>query len=259
MIERFTAPAFALFSLLLAACGAGEIEGPQGSARRRDAGPSSGGQYPGDDLPAPPPEDDPPAGEPVDSGAPPPPTDSGGGAPPPPPAEPAAAYPVGPYGLSVGYVMPNITLQGYREGTGTWTSIKLADYFDPSGARAIKGVLVTASAAWCGPCKEEAKQLVDLYGGTYKARGAKFLTALIEDSYRNPARQSTVDAWISYAGTNFDIVADPDSRLFRSGSSLPFNLVFDPRTMKVQKTWSGSDPYATTIPALDTVLVKNGG
>jgi len=155
-------------------------------------------------------------------------------------------------------VVPNLTLQGYREGAGSWTTIKLADYFDPTGARGIKGVLVTASAAWCGPCKEEAKQLVDLYP-TYKTRGAKFLTALIEDSYRNPARQSTVDSWVSFAGTNFDIVADPESRLLRSGSSLPFNLVFDPRTMKVTKTWSGSDPYATNIPALDTVLVTNGG
>jgi hypothetical protein len=168
-------------------------------------------------------------------------------------------YPAGPYGLTTGYVMPNVTLQGYRDGAGTWTSIKLADYFDPSGARGIKGVLVTASAAWCGPCKDEAKQLVELYDGRYKARGAKFLTAMIEDASTNPAKQSTVDLWIAYAGTNFDIVADPDTRLFRSGASLPFNLVFDPRTMKVTKTWSGSDPYATSIPALDTVLTKNGG
>lgn len=243
-------------TLLLAGCMVGEIEGA-GGGTRNDSGASSGGHYPGDDLPDPSSDEPAPPPPPAeDSGAPAPPAESvDSGAPPPPP--PMPSYPPGPYGLSVGYVIPNLTLQGYRDGAGSWTSITLADYFDPTGARGIKGVLVSVAAAWCGPCKEEARQLVDLYGTTYKARGARFLTAMIEDPYRNPAKQSTVDAWITYAGTNFDIVADPESRLFRSGASLPFNVVFDPRTMKVTKTWSGADPYASDIPALDAVIAAN--
>jgi len=266
----------ALFALGLSACVVGEIEGAgTAPSRRRDAGAVSGNVDggSGDDLPpvdeepAPPP---PPSSEPKDAGgAPPPPAaDSGGGAPPPPAADsgggappppPATDYPTGPYGLSVGYVVPNVSLSGYRDATGAWTAISLGEYYDPTGARGVRALLITSSAAWCGPCREEAKDLVDMYSATYKARGAKFLTAMIQDSSSNPAKQSTVDAWITYAGTNFDIVADPSQKLIKSGASLPFNFVVDPRTMKVVKSWSGAEPGATSIPAVDTVLTKNGG
>jgi hypothetical protein len=279
MIERFTAPSIAIVALLLAACVTGEIEGPVGgTTRRRDAGPTSGGttEYPGDDLPdpagddpAPPPPEDPvdsgtnpPPSSPTDSGtAPAPPTDTGTmPAPPPDTAPPPATgdYPSGPYGLSVGSVIPNLSLSGYRDGTGAWTTIKTSDYYDPTGSRGVKGLLITVSAAWCGPCQEEARDLVDIYDSKYRARGAKFLTSMIENSSRGAATQTTVDSWIKMAGTNFDIVADPGAKLL-GGSGLPFNMVVDPRTMKVTKSWSGSDPGMTSIPSLDTVLTKNGG
>ena len=276
MLQRFTIPAFAIFTLSLAACVVGEIEGPAGgTTKRRDSGAASGNTDPaGDDLPDPPPDDQPAPPPPgdvdsgtapaTDSGAPPPPpaTDSGGAPSPPADTAPPPAtgdYPSGPYGLSVGSVIPNLSLNGYRGGTGTWGALKLAEYYDPTGSRGAKGLLITVSAAWCGPCQEEAKDLVDMFSASYKARGAKFLTAMIENTSRNPATQTTVDSWIKMAGTNFDIVADPSAQLLKSGAGLPFNLVVDPRTMKVTKSWSGSDPGATSIPSLDTVLSKNGG
>jgi hypothetical protein len=276
-MNRFTAPAIALFSLSLAACVVGEIEGPAGSStRRRDAGAASGNTtLPGDDLPDPPPDDEPAPPPPSDDAGPPPqdtappPPPSDGGAPPPPadtapppadtaPPPPTGEYPSGPYGLSVGYVIPNASLNGYHSGTGTWGPIKMSEYYDPTGSRGIRGLLVTVSAAWCGPCREEAQDLVDMFPA-YKARGGRFLTAMIENSSRAPATQSTVDSWVSFAGTNFDIVADPSAQLLKSGAGLPFNFVVDPRTMKVTKSWSGSDPGATSIPSLDSVITKNGG
>jgi hypothetical protein len=279
-MSRFTAPATALFALSLAACVVGEIEGPPGSStRRRDAGAASGNTNAGDDLPDPPPDDEPapppPSSEedaapPPQDTAPPPPASDGGAPPPPatdsappPPADTApppstGEYPSGPYGLSVGSVAPNVSLNGYRLGTGAYGPIKMSEYYDPTGARGIRGLLVTVSAAWCGPCREEAQDLVDMFP-TYKARGGRFLTAMIENSSRAPATQSTVDSWISFAGTNFDIVADPSAQLLKSGAGLPFNFVVDPRTMKVTKSWSGSDPGATSIPSLDSVITKNGG
>lgn len=284
MLQRLqvTVLTIAMCSLGLAACVVGEIEGAAGgSTKRRDSGAASGNagddlpDPPADDEPAPPPPSDTDSGTtPADSAAPTPPATDSGGAPPPPPATdsggapsppadtapPATGeYPSGSYGLSLGAVVPNVSLNGYREGTGTWGAIKLSDYYDPTGARGVKGVLITVSASWCGPCQEEARDLVRMFASPYKARGAKFLTAMIENSSRAPATQTTVDSWIKFAGTNFDIVADPSALLLKSGASLPFNLVVDPRTMKVTKSWSGSDSGATSIPSLDTVLSKNGG
>lgn len=265
-----------LLALGLAACVVGDIEGPPGAStkRKRDAGPASGGSdLPGDDLPDPPPGDETPAPPPpssdVDSsapagedvGAPPPPATDSGTAPAPPAdtaPPPTGEYPSGPYGLSAGSVVANLTLNGYRAGTGAWGPMKIAEYYDPTGARGVKGLLITVSAAWCAPCREEAKDLVAMYAPTYKPRGARFLTAMIEDTSRNPATQATVDSWIKMAAINFDIVADPAAQLF-GGTGLPYNFVVDPRTMKITKTWSGSDPGATSVPELDTVLTKNGG
>lgn len=240
-------------------CVVGTIDGEVPSGRRVDGGPSVGGNT-GDDLP---PADDEPA--------PPPPADAGSDAvAPPPPADtgatdtgtketaPPLAYPSGPYGLGTGQILPDLVLSGYHDGTGSWTTVSTRDFYDPTGARGVHALLVVSSAAWCSPCREEAKDLVDLYATTYRARGARFLGAMIESESGAPATRSTVDLWVAYAKTNFDIVADPSQKLFRSGASLPFNFVVDPRTMKIVKAWSGTEPGATSIPEVDAVLEKNG-
>ncbi|MBL8714410.1 MAG: redoxin domain-containing protein [Myxococcales bacterium] len=282
--------AWSLFVLVTPACVVGTIDGPPAPAFQRDGGASHGNDWDAEEDPgAPPPEDEPDAAptkpdtKPADTGggAPPPPSDGGGappppsdggGAPPPPSdsgaadtapppdtAPPSTTYPSGPYGSSVGSTFPNLSFNGYRDGTGSWVPVTMADYYDPTGARGITGVLIIVSASWCGPCQEEAKALPKIYPG-YKARGARFLGGLIEDSYRNPATQKNVDSWIKAFSTNYDMVADGKSSLLPPGSvGIPYSIVVDPRTMKVSKTWSGADPSATSIPQLDTVIAKNGG
>ena len=279
--------AFAASLPLFAGCAVeGFIDGPAVSYRH-DAGPTHGDDPPPDDPPDDPtdtgtagkPDTGGTAPPPPDSGggAPPPPADTGGGAPPPPTDSGAAdtgatdtappdtapppptTYPSGPYGTSVGNVFPNATFSGYRDGTGTWGTLTMQDYYDPDGKRGIKGVLLVGSASWCGPCQEEAKNLASIYPG-YKTKGARFLGGLIEDSSRNPATKATVDTWVKAFKTNYDMVADPEQKLLPAGGvGIPYSVVINPRTMKVEKTWSGADPYATSIPQLDTVIAKNGG
>ena len=61
---------------------------------------------------------------------------------------PALEYPPGPYGKAVGNVLPNLTWDGYRDGTGEWTKLSLLDYYDPDGSRKINAIKIGAAALW---------------------------------------------------------------------------------------------------------------
>jgi len=61
---------------------------------------------------------------------------------------PPLEYPPGPYGKAVGNVLPNLTWDGYRDGTGEWTKISLLDYYDPDGSRGIHAIKLGAAALW---------------------------------------------------------------------------------------------------------------
>lgn len=283
------AATFIVGASLIGACAQGGMDGEPLDESGGHKPRTHGGNTVGDDAggdPAPPPPPDPTS----DASPPPPPNpyaDSGGGAPPAPddsghapwpesdagpPSSPDTGpasvdsgppapteYPAGPYGFSVGSTFPNVSFSGYRNGTGAWVTITMRDYYDPSGARHINGIWLDVSAGWCGACRAEAGDLPGLYSSTYKARGGQILTALIQDDGSAPASKSAVDAWIKDYAVNFDIFADPSSdTLPKTSIGLPHNYAIDPRTMKVMKVIEGSDSGATSIPALDTILSKNG-
>lgn len=174
-------------------------------------------------------------------------------------------YPAGPFGLKPGQVFPNLTLHGYRDGTGAWTAITLKDYFDPDGSRGINGIYLTVSAPWCAGCVAEARSFPALYRDKYRAKGARLITALVQDGASKPASQKTVDSWIATYGIDYDVVADPELTTVRmdassSGSlALPYNYVIDPRTMRITQINAGPIFTGGTIVGLDELLAKNGG
>ena len=147
-----------LASALSAGCVIGTIEGSdpesRGSRRPHDGGVTS------DDTsdPAPPPPegddaapspDDTAAPPPSDSGAPPPPKADSGTTPPPDTSPPPTLdYPAGPYGKTTGSVLPNLSWSGYRNGTGAWVTISLADYYDPTGSKGVRAVWLGLAAVW---------------------------------------------------------------------------------------------------------------
>lgn len=177
---------------------------------------------------------------------------------------PWLTYPEGPYGLLRGNVFPNLKLSGYRDGivgkeAGEWTEHSMQDYYDPTGERGVHAILFVVSAEWCNPCRIEAKELPRFYTDQYKPRGAKFISALYEDSKGNPADQLTVDRWVSAFDINFDIVADPDAESIAPGSSIPLNYIIDPRTMKIYRINTGAvGSEATRIDGLRILLDYNG-
>jgi hypothetical protein len=177
----------------------------------------------------------------------------------PPIEEPKAlAYPEGPYGKAAGDVFPDVTFDGYRDGTGEWTALHMLDYFDPNGDKGIRAVYVVVAAQWCGVCQQEAARLPKTYPA-WKERGARFLMVLGQDNTNKPATQLTVDAWQMRFKLPFDVGADPKLSFLPIGATgFPTCYVIDPRTMKVVKMLPGITSDGS-IPGLDTVLKRNGG
>jgi hypothetical protein len=180
-------------------------------------------------------------------------------------APPAASgdYPKGPYGMGVGHVFPDVTLQGYVGAAGSWTTIHLKDYYDPTGSRGVRGLYMTVSAPWCPACVAEGRSLPDRYTSEYKAKGARFLTVVVQDESHAPATRSTVDSWIATFHTNYDIASDgaittlPTDAQGNGSVALPYNYVIDPRTMKVAAVLSGPFFTGGGIQGLDDLLAKN--
>jgi hypothetical protein len=172
---------------------------------------------------------------------------------------PALTYPEGPYGLKVTNIFPNLTLPGYKDAQGDWIdTMSMLDYYDPDGSRGITGIYFVVGAQWCPPCNTEADHLPLWWTTSYKDRGARFVTAIIEDSTHKPATQLTVDSWIKKHHINFDIWLDStSSALPKTGSvGLPFNYLIDPRTMKIVKIIQGIDPAITTPCTSDATCCK---
>ena len=82
-----------------------------------------------------------------------------------------------------------------------------------------KVVLFNFSADWCGPCREEATHLEDLYN-EYKSRGFQIITILISGS---PA------SWAQEYGLSFPVLDDNSEKIWDiyGEGSVPLNIIVD--------------------------------
>jgi len=167
-------------------------------------------------------------------------------------------YPEGPYGKTAGSVMSQLSWDGYRDGAGDWTKIDLIDYYDPDGSKGIKVILVEMSALWCGVCRSEAGRLAPIYDAEWKAKGARFITLIVQGNTKTPATEPDVDSWIKTFKCTYDVVLDPSMSIATGGSiGLPYNVIVDPRDMTIYKVVQGDGPSVDA--ALKAVIAKNGG
>jgi hypothetical protein len=173
---------------------------------------------------------------------------------------PALTYPEGPYGKTAGAVIPDMSWDGYRDGKGDVTKVDLLDYYDPDGSKGIKVILVEMSALWCGVCRSEAARLAPVYEADWKSKGARFVTLIVEGNSHSPATQPDVDTWIKTYKCPYDVVLDASMSLAPpTGGTigLPYNVIIDPRTMKIDKVVEGDG--AGVDAALKAVISRNGG
>jgi hypothetical protein len=165
-------------------------------------------------------------------------------------------YPTGPYGTQSGDTLdPNLTWQGYSEGSNQPTTISIADYLDCDGSKGINAVLIDSSAIWCPACQDEATALPsDMQ--KWAPLGIRVLTLMIEDGQHMPATVANADQWKKNFGLDTSaVVADPKYSMLPPGDvGLPYQTILDPRTMKVTTTQEG---YSKNIPALIALAMKN--
>ncbi len=89
-------------------------------------------------------------------------------------------------------------------------------------------ILLTFSAMWCGPCRMEAPELVNLYN-TLKDRGLVIVQCIYQDEDGNPSDLSDLARWINEFGMTFTVFNDPDRSTVNlyNFDAIPFNVVID--------------------------------
>ncbi len=104
-----------------------------------------------------------------------------------------------------------------------------------------KVILLNISAMWCGPCRSEASELMDIYN-TYKSRGLEIVQCIYQDEEGKPTDISDLKRWVKEFNIDFTVLNDPDKSLvgFFTFSGIPFNVIVD-RNFIIRYRGSGFD------------------
>ncbi len=168
----------------------------------------------------------------------------------------ASDYPCGPYGLTVGSTIANLTIVAQRDTNQSGSvlddpaqPISLAAYrAEPQ--RAALAIIIGSES--CVPCQNEQPELVTLHA-RYGGRVA-ILEAIVEDSQGAPADQQVIDTWVARFSVPFDMTADPTSVLapYYPATSFPSALAINLATMEI--TYLVVGPAVGLEAALDAIV-----
>jgi hypothetical protein len=171
---------------------------------------------------------------------------------------PGCVYPQGPYGVAVGKVLdPTLSWQGYAPNATSPSTIKITDLYDCNGTRGINAIVVDSSGQWCVACQGIAQEIptwLSSTGDNYTKLGVQILNLVIQNNDYEPATVTTAEQWRTlWKLTSIYVVADPNDTF--PTDSLPYELLIDPRTMKVVHDLSTdnevnndlSDPQVTAL------------
>lgn len=172
----------------------------------------------------------------------------------------------GPSGIA-GNRIANFAFTGYpwtdvtkQVTTGSTSTVRLADYFDPKGQIQINGITgikiihITVAAVWCGPCNEETDYIAGNQTNTPAApnpgfaaelapSGVVFLQALSDGPLvGHGATLTNLNDWINYHTSDFTSMLDPgvaNLGVFFDAAAVPFNANIDARSMEILSTEVG--------------------
>ena len=153
----------------------------------------------------------------------------------------AATYPAGPYGQTLGTVIPDDCFEGMFDppsvnysSAGNTTKICLHDFYNPGGTDATKPkvLVIMIGALWCGPCQTEAA------AGTkdhnyWSPYGVQFMATVYQNKNQGPATYPDLDSWTKSYKLNYPSVLDPAAKLgkYFTVGAFPNNIVIDTTTM----------------------------
>lgn len=149
-------------------------------------------------------------------------------------------YPSGPYGLTKGDIIANVTFS--EPGGG---ELSLAELRADTSAHLLH---LSTAAGWCTACIEEQPRLVE-WEDTYGPEGLAVVVSVFEDPNGFPVDASYAKQWAQAYETNFPVVADTPfvlSDYYPGGdiSVTPLNLLIDLCTMEIIDLRVGADPTA---------------
>lgn len=175
------------------------------------------------------------------------------------------AYPEAPYGTARGSVIANLEFLGWwspavaNYDRAAAQTVRLAEFYDPTGEQGVELVMISAVAVWCGVCRVEYAELRDrkIYE-QYRPRGLEMLGILFEDNEANPASYVDLENWTRAFQVEFPFVIDSG---FKSGvyfdrSATPMNMLVDAKTMRILSVVTGYNPEIYGV--IDQILTQRG-
>jgi hypothetical protein len=147
-------------------------------------------------------------------------------------------YPAGPYGVTVGKVLPpTLSWQGFAPGATAASTVKITDLYDCDGSKGINAILIDNAAQWCVACQEIAPEIPHWFssaGENWAKLGVQINQLIIENNDYEPATLTTAQQWRDMFNlTEIYVVADPNTTF--PAEQLPHEFLVDPRSMTITR------------------------
>jgi len=157
----------------------------------------------------------------------------------------APDYPAGPYGVTMGAVLENMSFSGYvnqgpDDGLVSATGFEELSLADMRKL-GYRYVLINVAAEWCEPCQEEALSLPTDFV-RWAPRGGYVMSVMTEDKDRAPASRAALDRWVESFKMNYTMLHDPKDEITRviAPPQLPTNMIVDVEKMEILRIEYGS-------------------
>jgi hypothetical protein len=196
-----------------------------------------------------------------------------------------SAYPPGPYAVNQGSVIYPFTFQGFVDAAaqgGALGTVSLSDFYNPhagdasyqpedpasddrlfpegspygAGTKKPRVLLIDIASVWCGPCNEEAKNLLNGLYAKYHPCGGQFVFQLAEGAAPGvPVDQKILHAWVTAYHVTYPATIDVARQLLPlyNSDSFPDSAIIDTRTMKIINVIAGV-PDATFWSTYESLL-----
>jgi len=162
-------------------------------------------------------------------------------------------YPKGAKGIGKGSIIENFHFVGYSNKQTNTTGLQLiqmADFYNPTGdgvftednwafaagAKKPKALLIDVASVWCGPCNQEAKEVLPGLHAKYAPQGGEFLLQLADSNTPGePATMTNLDNWTTKYNVDYPATIDPTYKLgsLFEADAFPANMIVDTRTMTI--------------------------